>query len=428
MQTSKNTSLKLIPSATQIHYKDFKEINDISSSSNYRTYHAISKTDGQLYMIRVLNLEGELYKKNRNQSVTLYLQDLLYLCTRFGRDHLKQDSDFITNADILDFKNFQVEGECMAFVMKEVAQMRRASVDWRPPTTNSLIDTEKKLKNVHSEIKSILSQLGVEVPDEPEEAEIPATHTETQKPHIQIDLLSEFRSPTHHQAAVSQEDTQPVEVESPHAHLHPKVAEILLDPNPLGIKQIGLSLSGIKEEEALALGRNTTWVNLKELYLFDNHIGDVGAQAIGANTTWKSLKILALNANSIGDDGAVGLGSNTVWECLEELYLFDNQIGDKGASAIGGNNVWRSLKKLVLQQNKIGDEGACGIGANTSWVNLEELELSINQIGDKGAMAIGSNSAWKNLKQLDMSLNTGITKKGTTHLKNNPLFGSKVLF
>ena len=92
-------------------------------------------------------------------------------------------------------------------------------------------------------------------------------------------------------------------------------------------------------------------VNLEELLLGYNRIGNKGALAIASNTSWKKLKVLDLAANRVGDEGAIALGRNGEWNQLLSLALFDNEIGWKGAIALGSNSTWSENNKIDLSGN-----------------------------------------------------------------------------
>ena len=147
---------KFIPKPTRDKFKNFEEISLSTARSNYLTFRAVSKTDDNIYTIRILNTQGDLYKKDRNLSVTLYLRELFYLCTRFGRNQL--DSTLTQEyREILDFKNFEVgEGDSMAFVMKESA--------WLPNILQAKtpgFDLEKVIQEIYADVVFINSRFGV---------------------------------------------------------------------------------------------------------------------------------------------------------------------------------------------------------------------------------------------------------------------------
>ena len=111
-----NEPPELIPKRIREEYNNFTQIGKSSSKSNYLSFRATSKLDDKPYTIRVLNIEGDLYKNKKNLSVKLYLQELFYLSARFG----KTQADIEPVEEMLLFDHFEVgDGGSMAFVMKD---------------------------------------------------------------------------------------------------------------------------------------------------------------------------------------------------------------------------------------------------------------------------------------------------------------------
>eukprot|EP00966_Prymnesium_polylepis_P329601 7385282-Prymnesium_polylepis.2 len=79
---------------------------------------------------------------------------------------------------------------------------------------------------------------------------------------------------------------------------------------------------------------------------------------------------------------------------LKELHLFNNQIGDAGMVAFAkavANGAMPNLQVLVFTNNKIGDKGMVAFGRALGDGALKELKvlaLNSNQIGDAGMMSI----------------------------------------
>ena len=171
------------------------------------------------------------------------------------------------------------------------------------------------------------------------------------------------------------------------------------------VKICEIVAQGLKDSDAIIIGKKTKWRLLEELDLRENEIGDKGAVEIGKTTKWSQLRIFSLYQNKIGAEGATAIASNTTWTNLEEFWLHGNSIGDAGAVQIGKNTTWSKLKMLSLDSNKIGDAGAVAIGSNRTWANLEDFQIHINEISDRGAIAIGKNELWCKLRILSLSQN-----------------------
>ena len=95
----------------------------------------------KLYTIRVLNIQGDLYKTNKNHSIKLYLQELFYLSARFGRNH----SDLESGDEILFFQKFEVGDDgSMAFVMSNSLSLKELISEKDSSNTISIEDFAKQ--------------------------------------------------------------------------------------------------------------------------------------------------------------------------------------------------------------------------------------------------------------------------------------------
>ena len=183
--------------------------------------------------------------------------------------------------------------------------------------------------------------------------------------------------------------------------LNEEVRKLIHNGDPGDITKISLGKRKLSEFDGMALGNNTTWINLEELGLYANEIGEKGGMMIGSNTTWKNLKQLRLGNNKIGDKGGEAIGNNTTWINLEELWLYANEIGEKGGMMIGSNTTWKNLKKLGLHTNKIQDQGALEIANNKVWKNLTFLSLRGNQLTFFSKRKLWSNPIFGKFVDLD---------------------------
>ena len=150
------------PSNVVNRFKNFKLLCDQKDipTSVFLTYSATSINDGQSYTIRVLNHESLSYKKNRNQALTLYFQELFYLCARFGTFTCEKENSLEIcdskreYSHVLDLKNFAVEGENIAFVMKETQSLKSVLSN---EENKSKIDVERLIKDVLASLSYINS-------------------------------------------------------------------------------------------------------------------------------------------------------------------------------------------------------------------------------------------------------------------------------
>ena len=147
--------LKLLPKTIRDEYKNFKEIVKSSPNSNYISFRATSKRDEKLYTIRVLNIQGDLYKTNKNHSIKLYLQELFYLSASFGRTQ----SDLESGDEVLFFQKFEVGDDgSMAFVMSNSLSLKEFTLEKDNPKT---IPIENFAKQAIADVLFINSRFGI---------------------------------------------------------------------------------------------------------------------------------------------------------------------------------------------------------------------------------------------------------------------------
>ena len=154
------------------------------------------------------------------------------------------------------------------------------------------------------------------------------------------------------------------------------------------LSQLNLWENNIGDNGAKAISKLSS---LTQLDLYNNSIGKEGAEAI---SRLSRLTKLDLDYNSIGDKGAVAISKLS---SLTQLDLFNNSIEKEGAEAISKLS---SLTWLNLNNNSIGDKGADALSKLSS---LTRLNLWNNSIGDKGAEAISKLSR---LTKLDLDSNS----------------------
>ena len=127
------------------------------SFSNHITYNATGCADARPYTIRLFNTASEIFEKDRDLALTLYLQELFYLCARFGAftDRSQNISDDARNSPIIDFKNFAVEGDKIAFVMKQTKSLKDLMNESNQGENHQEVDIEKMIQDVYTDIKYI---------------------------------------------------------------------------------------------------------------------------------------------------------------------------------------------------------------------------------------------------------------------------------
>ena len=140
------------------------------------------------------------------------------------------------------------------------------------------------------------------------------------------------------------------------------------------------------------LANNSTWTNIKIIYLNNSGLNDEAIIKIAQNDSWSALMVLRLSGNLIGNEGAIALGKNTHWKNLRLLDLSHNRIGRDGAIGLAGNTAWSELKELHLQHNMFDDESSFALVRNSSWGKLEKLLLEGNRIRSARELVFDLNS------------------------------------
>lgn len=96
-----SVSLHLIPQKIRENYSDFVLSHTTSYSQNYL---AKSNADGLTYSVRVFDTESEFTKGDLDRAVTLFLQEIIFLCTKLG------------NFDAIKLEHFAISGGQIGFV------------------------------------------------------------------------------------------------------------------------------------------------------------------------------------------------------------------------------------------------------------------------------------------------------------------------
>ncbi|MGC4122283.1 MAG: TIGR02996 domain-containing protein [Myxococcales bacterium] len=112
---------------------------------------------------------------------------------------------------------------------------------------------------------------------------------------------------------------------------------------------------------------------------------EAGARALFSSERFESLQVLNLNLARLGVGAtqvAVAVGQPASFPKLRELWLWENALGDKGAEAIAGWPLLSGLKRLELGHNGIGPRGATALARSPHLDGIERLSLFANDVGD----------------------------------------------
>src|SRR5262249_19027415 len=123
-----------------------------------------------------------------------------------------------------------------------------------------------------------------------------------------------------------------------------QLRELSLDENPLGD-------AGAEQLAGADLPQ------LVELRLTNTGIGPAGAPSLAASPTFAGLRLLSLDGNPVGDVGVEALARSPHLQALESLDLRSCRITNAGAEAILVAGVWPRLRHLVLTGNSFGSWG-----------------------------------------------------------------------
>ncbi|MEM1348154.1 MAG: hypothetical protein AAGI01_06345 [Myxococcota bacterium] len=110
--------------------------------------------------------------------------------------------------------------------------------------------------------------------------------------------------------------------------------------------------NGIQEAEAMRLLRNPHFVNLRDLKLGWNDIGDGGMKVLAEEAVFtEQLVGLGLENNSIGDPGVQALLSSPRTRSVRELDLYNNELTDASARVIAECPYIVGVEDMDLSEN-----------------------------------------------------------------------------
>ena len=136
-------------------------------------------------------------------------------------------------------------------------------------------------------------------------------------------------------------------------------------------------------------------VNMKQMYLSNNDIGDAGCIAVcEAAKELPNFDLLYLARNHIGDAGLSGAAQHLAKTKVWQLVLSENDFGDAGVTALAESGAdptnWPALRWLFLDSSKVGDKGvdALAKACVTGFRAVERLALQDCKLTNKGLKAL----------------------------------------
>lgn len=162
----------------------------------------------------------------------------------------------------------------------------------------------------------------------------------------------------------------------------PRLVELRASDTPLGARGLAdlvaarpelrrLSLPGCALEGA-ALDELAP-LDLEELTLFNNAIGERGVAAIARARYAATLRSLDLGMIAVGD-AVLGALAGARLPALRDLGLVHAAVTSRGAGALVRSTLPAQLEHLALGNNELGTEGALLL-ASVEWPRLRHVEL-----------------------------------------------------
>ena len=131
-----------------------------------------------------------------------------------------------------------------------------------------------------------------------------------------------------------------------------------------------------------------------------NEAGSETAKALGKTTTFPNLKKLEMERSYVDENGIREFVIGVLADKLEELDLSANKLNDEMIKILVQAPKWKSLKVFRVSQNRFGNEGAKALGESVSMSGLTHLYVGRNYFDSEGAQAIYESKTLKNLKTL----------------------------
>lgn len=122
----------------------YSDLQLVATTSYYKVFEATNRSTYQRHTIRVLDTESEFYLKDRNFASTLFIQELLYIATRFSEN------------DVVIIENFEISGEYIGYVTKPTYSLKTKLED---VARKSPINIEKLFDDTLSNLEFLFNTL-----------------------------------------------------------------------------------------------------------------------------------------------------------------------------------------------------------------------------------------------------------------------------
>jgi Leucine Rich repeat len=186
------------------------------------------------------------------------------------------------------------------------------------------------------------------------------------------------------------------------------------------LRELSVTRSNLTKHFVAKVFRGKAWPSLERLYLQDNSLSDDGVEMLAACVVegWlPALHTLNLASNVVGNTGAAALAEaiNHKNSCLRNIYLYDNKIGDLGAEALAQccvatlpGNPLRHLRELFIWRNHFTEAGKDKLcrarhGGLLMWIDLTADDHTKTKDGRQKASVetFHSPSLWKSGNSTD---------------------------
>jgi len=153
--------------------------------------------------------------------------------------------------------------------------------------------------------------------------------------------------------------------------------EIFADDERLAkVKRMNLGGNRIGDKGAKILAESVTFSKLQWLELGGNDIGVEGIKALAnASTVLGKLKTLNLYRNSLKDAGAKIFAKENKLVNLEDIDLAQNEIGDEGLIALSESKAFPHLVAIYLDNNFTSEEVREEARYGSNFKKLQSINL-----------------------------------------------------
>lgn len=463
-----------LPKGFDKKFKDFKQLTtekDLPFSS-YVVLHAISFADEQPYTILLFNLHSKICAKNRDLALTLYLQEIFFLCARFGeyigKDQLKLNDDNENPGNfMLDFQNFTVEGDKIAFAMKQAHSLLELMEQNKESAKSTIVDIEDMIEDMYASIHYANTRFGISNIDiRPETVFAISIHTEESDQQINEYFITNWASGARkdaeliNQSVLSLREREKILrfIKLKHDEEDPRqkfaVPQSFQNPTLksdtsadiyamglLGLELLGIqhktwkSLLASEDPEMYDLVLNKIMQNLTKILeqeLAQGELNEASQTRINEITTilstllktepkerMKGFKKLLSDIQAKRESENQNVNAFKFSDSLANDY---EQLSKEMKELLKGVNS-ASIKVILLDQKqlKVNFMDEIVLGILNKWFNLEQFNLTQNRIGDREAVIIGSNTTWKNLASLILTSNK-IGDEGASAISKNTIW------